>query len=213
MSLEAKHYVATESDIQKLAAAIIDADQTTGNGRGTYLRALVATSQRELGADPRQRNGNGPRLSEAAALEQLTAFQTVAERFHKACVKVARATVPEPDTTLIRQRTAFARSAASTVRGYIRAGNDITLLAAHKATKRALATPVVKRRMTVDAMRRKALALSGQLERLARNLQAANREAAAETLGPMLARLAKVAGQTASAPRIAREAAAEHRAH
>ena len=198
MSLEKKQFIATDTDIEKLAASVIDADQTASENRGRYLKALVATTQRELGAEPRQRNGNGPRLNAEAVAAHLKAFQAVSDRFYAACVKVAQATVPDPDKALTRRRTAFARSASSTVRGYIRGGNDITLLAAHKATKAALATPVLRRKSSVDSMKKRAVRMAGDIEALARKLHAANREAARETFGPLLAHLSKIAGASAS---------------
>lgn len=201
MTIESKHYVATQADIEKLAGVIIDSDQKVTSCRGTYLKALVATTQHELGAPPRQRNGKSERLTEAEVAAHLKAFQTVSDRFYAVVMQVAKATVPDPDKALLRQRTAFARSAASTVRGYIRAGNDIRVLAAHKVTKAALASPVRRRRLTVDSLKNRATKLAAELERIAKNLSAANREIAQETLAPVLARLAAASGATAHATR------------
>lgn len=195
------------ADIDRLAGEIIDSTQSALLGRGRYLKALIATTQAELGASPRQRNVKAARLTAAEVAEHLTAFQRVYERFHEVVVRVAAATVPAPDAEMICQRTGFSRSAGSTVRGYIRAGNDIRALAAHKATKAALATPVRKRKANADVLRRRAERTAAELERIAKGLVSADREGAAETLRPILARIANAIGATSHPARTIEKAA------
>lgn len=209
MELAARNYVATPADVERLAGEIIDGAQRSDLGRGTYLRALVATTQAELGSGPRQRAGKSSRLHASEVAEHLKAFQAMFTRFHAACVKVARATVPEPDTALLRSRTGFSRSAGSTVRGYIRAGGDIRMLAAARVTKAALATPQRKRKADPAALRRSAERTAATLEQLAKRLAAADPGAAAEALRPVLARLAVAAGVTENTTRDASKAADE----
>lgn len=194
MDIQGKNFIATPSDIEKLAGTIMDSELAASGGRGTYLKALIGTVQHELGSPTRQRNVRAERLDKETIQAHLKAFQAVFERFHETVVRVAEAIVPAPDAELLRSRTGFSRSAGSTVRGFIRAGNDIRSLAAHKATKAALATPRGRRRITVESMKRSATRLAGMLQAVARNLHAANRETAAEVLGPILAELAKASG-------------------
>jgi hypothetical protein len=201
----------TTASIERLAASIIDSTQRIESGRGLYFQALILNTQAELGVAPRQRNAPAARLSEADTAAHLAAFETVAKRFLQCVVKVAKATVPVPDAAMLRQRTGFTRSAASTIRSYIRASNDITHVAAHKATKRSLAIPRRKRRYTVDAMRTQVATLGATLEQLARNLQAANRDIAHEAFGSLLARVAEAAGMMGPVARDPAKAIAEGR--
>lgn len=211
MNLDANNYIVrTTAEIEKLAASVIDADQAATGGRSTFLKAVVATVQAELKAPPRMRSGHSTaRLDEATTNLHLEAFQAVYGRFLEAVTKVAKATVPEPDGELMRSRTAFARSAGSTVRGYIRAGNDIRLLAAHRVTKPALAVPVRRRKFTVDALKARASRAAETLESIAKNLHAADREVALDTIRPIIAQLAKLAGITDQATKDTERGIAE----
>lgn len=209
-NIESKSYVATPSDIAKLAGDIIDNTQRVESGRGTYLKALVATTRAALGAEPRQRNGRAERLDAEAIAEHLKALDAVHLSFYAAVLQVAQNTVPDPDKALIRSRTRFAVSAASTLRGFIRAGNDVRALAAHKVTKAALATPRTRRKLTVEALSKRATKLASELETIARNLNAANRQIAHDVLAPVLARLAEASGATANATKDHDKAVAEN---
>lgn len=193
-AIESRNYIATDSDIQKVAGDIIDGVQKIDSGRGTFLKMAVATTQSDLGSEPRLRNAKPKRLNDDEVVLHMKTFQAVAERFYDAVLAVARATVPEPDTMIVRQRTAFARSALSTVRGYIRAGNDIRTLAAARCTKASLATPRTRRTMTVQAMRRRAERTATDLIALAENLNAANHEIAQTVVGPIIAQLINASG-------------------
>lgn len=196
MTIETKNFIASENDIEKLAGLILDTDQRASSARGIYFKAAIATTQAELQSPPRQRNVNAERLSATDIETHLKAFESVAERFHAAVVRIAEATVPVPDNKLRRKRTRYSHSALSTIRGYIRAGNDIRAIAAHKATKAALATPMRKRKASVDQLKRRVGTLGASLQRLAKQLCGADREAALETLRPILAQLAATTGQS-----------------
>jgi hypothetical protein len=209
MTIETKNFIATASDIQKLAGAIIDGEQQGARGRGTYLKALIATTQAELGAAPRVRNGKGEKLSEKEVDEHLKALQKVFNNFHAAVLHVAKNTLPDPDAKLIRQRTGFSRSAGSTVRGFIRAGGDIRAVAAHRATKAALATPRTRRRISPEALQSRAQSLGSQLEQIVKSLNAVDKVRAQAVLAPILARLAQATGTTARGTRNPRKAIAE----
>lgn len=198
MSIETKQYIASDKDIETLAGEILDVDQAASSKRGIYFKAAIATTQAELKSPPRQRNVTAEKLSAAEIEEHLKAFEAVAERFHAAVVRVAEATVPDPDAKMRRKRTRYSHSALSTIRGFIRAGNDIRAVAAHKATKAALATPMRKRKPSVDQLKRQVGTLGTALHKLAKQLCGADREIALETLRPILAQLATAAGVPAS---------------
>lgn len=194
MTIESQNFVASATDIEQLAGSILDADQSSATGRGTYLKALVATTQSELGQTPRQRNARAEQMNAEQIAAQLKVFEAVFVRFHDAVVRVAKNTLPDPDADLLRQRTGFSRSAGSTVRSYIRAGNDIKALAVGKITKASLAVPRTRRTLTVDAMKKRADKLVNQLKDLARNLAAANKGVATDTFKPIVALLATMSG-------------------
>lgn len=211
MSIETKNFIATPTDIEKLAADIIDGVQRSETGRGTYLRALVATTQAQLQSPVRQRTVKMAKLSPDDMITHLKAFNTIAQTFYGVVLQVAKATVPDPDTKLIRQRTGFARSAASTVRGFIRAGNDVRALAAHRVTKSGLASPLRKRKPTPDVLKRRAVTAGSGLEKIARELYALNPQEAHDVLGPMITKLVKAAGLAQHATKDPQEAQADGR--
>lgn len=191
-TIESRNYLLTPKDVENLAAAIIDGGQAIERDRGTILKGMVALTIKELGGQQRKNNVKAPRLDESGITAQLAAFETVYAPVYEAVVKVAENTVPDPDEKMLRSRTGFCRSAGSTVRSYIRAGNDIMALAAHKVTKAALAVPRTRRKFTVDALRKRAERLSAELHAVLRNLQAANSEVAAQVAVPALASVVSV---------------------
>lgn len=205
-SIEHRNYVATPQDIERIAGTILDSTQAADSGRGTYLKALVATTQAELGSQPRKRPSHSTHLDENGVAAQLAAFEAVYARFHEAVVKVAEATVPDPNAALMRSRTAFSRSAGSTVRSFIRAGNDIRSLVAAKVIKKALAVPRARRKFTVEALRKRAVKLTEELAAVLRNLKAANSEIALEAAQPALASIATISGVTSNPVRDVQKA-------
>lgn len=206
MTIETNNFVATPKDIEDLASGILDNVQQAIAGRGTYLKALIATTQSSLGISPRKRNTRAEQLSGDQTRVQLAAFEEVFKSFHEVVVKVAESAKPIPDTTMLRQRTGFSRSAGSTLRGYIRAGHDLRSVAAATATKAALAVPRTKRSLTVKGMTQRVERLVSELEKVARNLQAANRESAQAALRPVLAMLVAVTGASEHSTKDANEA-------
>lgn len=196
MTIETNQYIATASDVEKLAHDILTADIAAIGGRGTYLKALVGTTQAELGSPPRMRNVKSERLEGDSVVEHLKAFEAVYKRFHEAVVKAAEGMELKGDSEVMRARTAFSRSAGSTLRGFIRGGNDVRALAAHKVIKSALATPRSKRKFSVDALKKRAADSATSLVSIIKNLSAANNAEAKETARVILAQLAKAAGMT-----------------
>lgn len=194
-TLEAKGYVATDADVQALATAVLTAAQESDSGRKSYLRTLVATTQHALGASPRVRSTKGAKLDAEATQEQLTALAAVHDRFYAIVVEVAQEAVPkgaEERGVLVNRRTNFARTALSAVRRWVRAGNDLTGVAAKSVTKASLAvsrrrvrrasTPVLTRRVTREAR---------TLARMLRQLAGADRQAAIDALTSTVDRLSK----------------------
>lgn len=210
MSIESKQFVANAADIEKLTVTIIEADDTGANGRGIVLKAMVATVQHELDSPPRLRTSQAPKISEEDAEVHLEALKTVYDVFYTAAVKAIKARMPKHDPEYLRSKTRFVVSAASTVRGYIRAHNDIRALAAGRVTKAMLATPRQRRKFTVEALQKRAVDLTETLTAVAKNLRAANSTVAAETFRPVLAQLAQAFGLTEHSTKDPRKAVADN---
>ncbi len=207
MSIESRNFIATDADIAKIAAQAIDGETRSTEARGLFFKALIATTQHELGSPPRVRNVKTDKLTAEDVAAHLLTFEGIAKRFCEKAREVAANTVPS-DVETLRSRTRKFYSAASTVRGFIRAGGDIRGIAAHKATKGSLATPRTRRKPNPDALKRRAGVLGAELERIAKALNGEARE----VLAPLLAKLGAIAGRGAKATRDPAEAMSEHRA-
>ncbi len=124
-SIESAHYVATDMQIEQLTIQVTQGTAASG----TYLKALVGTTQAELKA---KRRGN-----------PMAAMESVHERFYAAVLRsVAPGDVAMPERI---RRATFARSSATTLRRYIEAGLNLRTLPASEVTKgmlrKAIAPP------------------------------------------------------------------------
>lgn len=172
-SLETKGYVASDADIEALVKQVLSASQDVESGRATYLRSLVATTQNELGAKPRVRSsGKIPKLTPEQIEGQLAALAKTHARFYEHVVKVASADIPAGKTQALElnRRTNFARSAVSTVRGWIKDGNDITAVAAVRVTKAQLAVRAGPRKARPPNVKRLKAAAERQSKGLIKTL-------------------------------------------
>lgn len=140
--LQKGHWVATEADVETLAHERYANALVVANTDGTYLRVALVAAQAKLGK-PR---GRGVKPNAEAQLSVLTAVHTL---FYAAVLRgVTTAEVAvEPNLDVQEQRTrslarnsrsAFARSAMSTLTGYVRAGGDLRTLDPDTVTKRGL---------------------------------------------------------------------------
>ena len=123
----AKHdYTATPADIALVARTYFASQDNVGEGRTTYLRALVATSQVHL-----RINGSEP----------LKAIEDVNSGFYAEVLKEANAATP-PRTPnragTINRRTNFARTSMTALRAWVRADGDLLKLVPKRVTKGAL---------------------------------------------------------------------------
>lgn len=156
MSLESKHYLASPTDVEAITRSVLEAQTKNSGGRATYLMALIATTQQELGTVPRQRQVSalvrsrpGSKLSSQIREIHLAALEAVDEIFYAAVMKAAREILgANIDAIELNRRTNFARSTVSTVRRWIRVGNDITTLVASKTTKSSLAVAAKREKQT-----------------------------------------------------------------
>jgi len=129
-TLESRHYVATDADVETIARQHITGIQASA----TYLRVLVVGIQTALGAEPRLRGARAAKLEDSTA--HLAALDTVHERYYTIVLRVASESYR--DAKERNRATNYARSAKSTLRAWIKAGNDITSIAAGRTTKESL---------------------------------------------------------------------------
>lgn len=144
--IESKHYVATEHDVELLAAAHLACDEATKRTDGSYLRILVQGLQAQFNGVRNRRKPSKADLDHHS--EFLAQLHT---RFYAAVLKgittpdCADSDILEPDERRSRAavrnaRGGFARSSASTLQGFIRAGGDVRGLDVMAVTKGQLRT-------------------------------------------------------------------------
>lgn len=167
MTLIQQGYVATDRDIETLTATQLQAAQSVTDGHQTYLRALVATAQKELGVKPRARAAAGRphRLSDEEIAKQLAALAMVHRRFYEIVVRViddSLTGVPAKERVAQKNRRSnFARTALYSARIYVRSGHDMTALVPSKISKSSLAVTVPTKPPTAKR-------LKSRLERLSK---------------------------------------------
>lgn len=151
VKLEENGYVATPDDIQEITRSNLSASALSADSRMTYLRALVGTTQNELGiAQGRRRTVPAPWAPEEGK-RQLEALEAVHKRFYEAVLKaVTAAPLTEEDRGKDRagvysRRANFARSSKSVLRSWLLSENSIRGLVAAKVTKYALQAEIKKR--------------------------------------------------------------------
>lgn len=216
MTLHDNNYLATDADIQELTREHIRALAGLQDGRQTYLRVLIATTQKELSAKPRKRTGRPKKLNPEEQAIQLAALTTVHIRFYavvNAIVDESLADVPAKDRVSEKNRRSnFARTALYAARLYVRSGRDLTALAPGKLSKSALTVELPPRPPTPKR-------LKGRVERASKAfvtallaLTEADREGAAAELDTVLGIIAsQLAALDVKPARDLATAAAEHR--
>lgn len=140
-NLEARNYVATENDIDRLANDVLSAQGHLDTLPRVYLRAVVATTIHELGASIRARAGKVEKINDEEQTRQLAALEKVLVLFYPRIVAKMSEGLPAGKTRAVElnRRTNWARGAARDVRNWIRAGRSLTTLAPVRLTKAMLA--------------------------------------------------------------------------
>jgi hypothetical protein len=194
MSLETKHYVATLEDVADITREIISAQKAGAEGRATYLRVLIATTQSELGQHPRQRTVDTAKLSDAERETQLAALETVGKRFYDVVTKAAKALIDGPDRggLELNRRTTFARTSLSAIRRWVTAGNDITNLAAGRTTKASLVVAGRRKAPTAKVLSNQTKRYAARLERTLATLAITDRETALRQWERLKAHMEKI---------------------
>jgi hypothetical protein len=194
MSLESKHYVATAEDVAAIARDVLNAQKEGSEGRATYLRALVATTQAELGLSPRQRSGEIGKVKDEERDAQLAALEAVNKRFYAIVIKLAKERIEGPDRggLQLNRRTGFARSSMATVRKWVRAGNDITTVVASRVTKRMLTVAGRRKGPSAKVLGNQTRRYSTRLESTLSSLAQADLDAAKEQWLRLKVRMEKI---------------------
>lgn len=197
--IEKAHYVASEHDVELLAASHLACNDAAKRADGYYLRILVAALQAKFDGIKHRRKAAKADLEAHANL-----LTETHQRFYPYILKGVTTPEVADDPTLhdndrrLRSlmrnaRSGFARSTASTLLGFIRAGGDIRGLDVETVTKTSLrmwtrastaegANPQVDR--INSAMKR--------VERDARNLMAEDPDEARNTVEDCIARLQRI---------------------
>jgi hypothetical protein len=186
--LETRNYVASSADIRSLARTIVDGEGAADEARGTYHKCLVATTIAELGAPIRQRTGTqSEKLETAVVREHLDVVERVAKGFYAALIGEMK----EGLSSKVRhQKAIFARTSKSMLMTWIRAGNDVRLLAPATVTKNSLAVKSSrskKKAPTAARVERNAVRYADRISEMV--LGIADKQLASKALEAALAKL------------------------
>lgn len=216
MTLIQNGYVANDNDIAELTTQYLNATAEADTGRQTYLRALIATTQKELGAKPKVRQGRPHKLTPEEQATQLAALVNVHERFYTVVNRVIDGTladIPAKERVAEKNRRSnFARTALYAARLYVRAGKDLTALAPGKLSKSAITVelpprPTTPRRLKGRVERASKVFVTALLE-----LGEADKEAAVAELDTLIGIMAaQFAALGVKPARDIEHAVAEHK--
>ena len=131
------NYLATEEQVEQLAASYVQTAGVFGAITGSYFKILIAGCQKHLGKGRKKY----PNLKDA----QLQTLETVAKPYYEAVLRG----VTTDDVTLaggdelehrrskneINRRSVFARTAKSTIFTFMNTGGDIRLIDLHDISK------------------------------------------------------------------------------
>lgn len=209
--------ITTPEGIFTLTRTILKARGTADAGGQTYFHALIAATQQELGTEPRERNATGraPRLTEEGVATQLTALSAVHTRFYQSVLRACSEDLPGGTARALElnRRSNFARTAMGTVRRWIKAGGNITTVAAQRASKRTLQVLSRPRAATPKLLARRVERGITELIEDTGQLAQADRAAAVTQLQTAISALAEklnsIEGHTATRDPV--QALAQHR--
>lgn len=193
--LIAAHYAATVAQVESLAHERYTSNVAVLNADGTYLRIALVDAQSNLGR-PRGR-GAAPN-----AEAQLTVLTKTHEKFYPAVLKgvttddiaVENGLDPKEQSRRALERnsrSAFARSAMSTLTAYVRAGGDLRTLDAETVTKASLRAATAPTEPT-DKVARQVQRASGMLLRAVTRRAREHPDEAREEIGAVMDELQRV---------------------
>ncbi len=148
-NIQKANYLVDENDVETLAREYVNSQQSLAGSRTTYFRILLAHVQVALAGKPALRSKPAASLTEEQIGKHLEAFETTNSRLYAAVVRGSitpeiadspNLSTDESNRRAIERnrRNNYARSAASTMRAYIRAGHDITRISVLNASKNSM---------------------------------------------------------------------------
>lgn len=211
-TLEKKNYVTDAKNVKAMAREAFLAGKTADSLPGFYFRMLIANTQVELDAEPRLRAAKKPtRIEEDKVPEHLAALEAVHSTYYEAILEAANEVFPGRGLSKERDScTTFARTAKSTLASWIKEGNDITSVAAARATKHGFTVQRAARNVKPAAIQRRA---ERAAEKIIKNVSVLadmeqRRVALEAAMAKFSAELATMAGPVTRNPKVA---LAEHK--
>lgn len=177
--LEQNGYVATPDDIREITQESLSARSALVGTGMTYLRALVGTSQSQLGMPQAKRRTVPAPMTPEEVKRQLEVIEEVHERFYEAVMKVVSSVPLQDEERSIERRLVyasranFARSAKATLRAWILSNNNLRGLVAAKVTKYALQAEIAKSGGSQDTRAPSEKRLVTQADRILKRIQMA----------------------------------------
>lgn len=202
------------TEVKQLTARILTADDDSDTAKTLYLRAVVETTQTELGGAPRLRAGKPAKLTPEEKARQLAALTVVHERFYAAVMEEARNRLPAgPDKAKrLNAKVNWARTTVYTVRQWIRASHNILAVGTAKLTKAQLKVKAPKRPPSAATLRRRLVDRGKALIAAALELIDTDKDVARGELELIMAQLATQFLNLGGKPvRDAADAAQQHR--
>lgn len=191
-SLEQRNYIATETDIDHLAADMLGAQGLLDTVPRLYLRSVVATTIHELDAPQRVRAGKVEKIDEAEQARQHAALEKVLGLFYPRIVTKMSDHLPtgKGRAEELNRRTNWARSIHRDVRNWIRAGHDLRTLAPSRLIRAAIIVTPKPRAPSAGRLR-------SRVERTSKDLVAGVMELALVDKAAAIAELELLMGQLA----------------
>jgi hypothetical protein len=190
-NIEKHNYVATEAQVEALAREHHSSAAALNRSNLTYLRIIIAGCQAELGG----KRGRAP-----APEAQMSVLEKVHGKFYAAVLRGVVTEDVAADDTLDRtergrrqlernSRSGFARSSATTVRNFIRAGLDIRGIDVMTVTKSQLQKLSKPETPSADKITQRILNAEEALLRAVRNQARGDPNVAAASLEAIMERL------------------------
>lgn len=212
MNIETKGYIANEKDIGELTDDILTAGDTVSTGANWYLRALWATTVKELGAPQRVRTSKAAKLSPEAKAAQLGAITVVHERFYAVVVERARKKLGKVPAKVLNGKVNFARTAVLVARNWVRANRDMTAVGVATLTKAGVTVKRPPRPRSAAVLKRMLVDRGKALMVTALELVEVDKEVATTELELVMSQLAtQLLGLGGKQTTNARQAATQHR--
>lgn len=208
--LAVSKYVAKADQVGALAKAYVERQKELAAIGGTYLKVLIASTLHALGEPVRTENhrGKAPKLDDKERDRQRSTFEDIQSAFYQAVLNAVitedlkdNEQLPKAERGALalerNRRTNFARSAASTVRGYLKSGGDLRLVNVSTVTKGYLQDATAAKTPRVSesvALGSRVEAVGKRAVRLIEQLAEQDEGAARHRLESMISQLASLLG-------------------